>query len=250
MQLKPSFKLALVTGASSGIGKALVDFLASKNIEVIGTSRTNSTFPLDLSDRDQRKQLLDLITEKKPDLIINNAGFGFYGPTLSLSIDEQLKMVEVNVNALMEISIHSARTLIEAGKQGTILNISSAGAFFPFPNFNVYCASKAFVNQFSLTLDVELADQGVRVLCACPGQVATNFRSRAAKGHHQKTDAVTMSVETAVHHLWKQLTKQRQLYIFDWKMRLMVLFSKCIPQKRLQKMLKEKLSDRFKKNSP
>lgn len=245
MQSKPSFKKALITGTSSGIGKALATFLDKKKIELIVTSRSDPHLPLDLSDKQQRSRLLEVITEQKPDLIINNAGFGYYGPSLNLTIEEQLNMIDLNVKALMEISIHGAKTLLENRLKGTILNISSAAAFFPFPTLAVYCATKAFVNQFSLALDAELEEQGVRVLSACPGQVQTNFRVRASKGHPQKKDRRTMSVETAVKHLWWQIENQKRLYIFDWKMRAMVFLSKLVPLRTLQKALKKSLSRRY-----
>ena len=243
MQSKPSFKTALVTGSTSGLGKALADFLEEKGIEVIRTGSKD----VDLSERPQRKKLLDEITEKKPDLIINNAGLSFYGFSVDLSIDEQLKILDVNCNALVEISLHSAKTLLEANKTGTILNISSAGAFYAFPTYNVYCASKAFVNSFSLALDAELKKDGIRVLCACPGQIATDFRNRAAKGHPQKPDRRTMPVELAVKHLWKQLERQKSLYIFDWKTKGMLWISRFIPRPILNETLQKSICDRIRK---
>ncbi len=75
---------ALVTGATSGLGEALAHFLSQKGIEVLTTGRTSPTHPIDLSEN--RQQLLELISAKTPDLIINNAGFGLYGNTIDLSI--------------------------------------------------------------------------------------------------------------------------------------------------------------------
>lgn len=241
MQLKHSFELALITGSTSGLGKALKEFLEHKGIETMGFGSSE----IDLSNPSERKKALQMITEKTPDLIINNAGIGFYGKTVNLSTEEQLKVLEVNINALVEISIHSAKQLIKQGKQGTILNISSVAAFFPIPYFNSYSSSKTFVNHFSQTLDSELQEQGIRVLCACPGQIATNFRIRAAKGHPQKSDRRTMSVETAVRHLWKQIEKQKPIYIFDWKAKLMVWAARILPKKRLEAILKKAISSRL-----
>ncbi|NGX59103.1 MAG: Serine 3-dehydrogenase [Chlamydiae bacterium] len=242
MPSKPSFNLALVTGSTSGLGKAMADFLEEKGIQVIRTGSKQ----VNLADPSMRKKLLEEITEKKPDLIINNAGLGFYGLSVDLPIADQLTVVEVNCNALLEISLHAAKTLLKAGKGGTILNISSAGAFFAFPTFNAYCASKAFVNHFSLALDLELKEKGIRVLCACPGQIATNFRTRAAKGFPQKTDKRTISIEKAVQYLWKQIQKQKPLYIFDWKTRLMVWLTRLFPRALLNKALLKSLKDRYK----
>ncbi len=241
MPSKPSFKKAFITGATSGLGEALSHFLEERQIEVIRTG----SHDVDLAHPLQRKTLLTRISSEEPDLIINNAGFGFYGPSLDISIEDQLKIIEVNISALVEISLHSAKTLIQSGKTGTILNISSAGAFFPYPTFNVYCASKRFVNQFSLALDTELRSQGVRVLCACPGQIATNFRTRAAKGHPQKPDKRTMSIDTALTHIWRQIQKNKRLTIFDKKTRAMVYLAKILPASLLEKILMKGIADRI-----
>jgi len=223
----------------------MAEFLAKKNLELILTGRKEVPFPIDLSTKEGRKPLLNKISEKKPDLIINNAGVGLYGETLKHSIDEQLEIIEVNVNALVEITLHSAKTLIDAGKTGTILNISSAACFFPYPTFNIYAASKGFVTSFSLALDRELKGTGVRVLCACPGQIATNFRNRAAKGHPQTADRRTMSSEQAVCHLWKQIEKGKPLTIFGGKTRVMVWIARCLPRPILDKILMSGIKERF-----
>lgn len=240
-----SYKTALVTGATSGLGKGLADFLEKKGIEVIRMGSKD----YDLSHSAERENLLQLITEKKPDLVVNNAGFGLYGPCLSHSIEEQTKMIDVNVTALVEISLCAAKELIKEGKKGTILNISSAGAYFAYPTFNIYCASKAFVKQFSLALDGELQGQGVRVLCSCPGQIETDFRSRAAKGFPQQKNGQAMSIEKAVKEIWWQIEKEKPLHIFDWRVWLMVQISRIFPRRMVERILIEKLRSRYKKVS-
>lgn len=250
MQSKPSFKLALITGATSGIGKALADLLTEKNIEVITTGRTSPTLPIDLSKREEREKLLEVISAKTPDLIVNNAGFGLYGNTIDLSVEEQLKMIDLNISALVEISIHAAKELIKAGKKGTILNISSAASFFYYPTFNVYSSTKSFVKQFSLALDTELKGQGIRVLCACPGYVTTNFQKRAAKlpSKALTKDSAAMNSEYAALQLWKQLEKREKLNVFDWKMRMMVWISKLVPNLILEKILMKLIRSRSSSN--
>lgn len=235
-------KCALVTGSTYGLGKALADFLEEKGIKVIRTGRTSPSLPVDLAG--DRKKLLEIISTECPDLIVNNAGFGLYGDTIDLSIEEQLEMIEVNLKALVEISIHSAKTLVGARKKGTILNISSAAAYFPFPLFNIYSSTKAFVKHFSLSLDAELRDRGVKVLCACPGQIATKFRKRAAKGSPQKSDWRTMSEEDAVKQLWKQIQKGKKITLFDWRTKLLIWVSRLIPSTLLEKVLKNQIKSR------
>src|SRR5271163_1689174 len=135
--------LTLVTGASSGLGKALCLALNEQKIPLIITGRDQDklkelasqldispiVLPLDLAISADRQHLIDAIREHTPDLIINNAGFGMYGDALSYSTAEALEMIELNVQALVEISLEGARQLIRQGKKGTILNVSSAASF-------------------------------------------------------------------------------------------------------------------------
>lgn len=237
MRPKPSFSKALITGGHSGLGNALGDFLEAQHIPTIRTSSKTH----DLTTDEGLSKVLDLISQESPDLIINNAGLGLYGPTLSHPIEDQMRILKVNVDALTKITLHGAKHM----QKGTILNISSAGGFFAYPTFNIYCASKAYVNHFSQALDKELKTQGVRILCACPGQIATEFRTRASKGHPQKKDRRTMSVETAVRHLWWQIQKKKNLYTFDWRTRWMVRLSKLIPRPLLEKWMIAALQDRY-----
>lgn len=229
---------ALISGSRSGLGKAFADLLEAKGYTVIRTSSKE----VDLSV--SRQPLLDLIEKEKPDLLVNNAGIGFYGPSIDLSIEEQLNIIEINQNALVELSLKAAKTLRAAGKPGIIFNISSAAAFISLPNSNVYAASKAFVNSFSLGLNTELKPHNIHVLCACPGQIATNFRTRAGKGHLQKPDRRTMSPEKAAQHLYKQLLSKKPLYIFDWRTKLFLWIAKLIPRNLLHWILKKSIQKR------
>jgi len=240
MQQQPSFECALITGGKSGLGKGLASFLQNQGIRVIAVSSSD----YDLRSPDQLEKLLILIDQETPDLIINNAGLGYYGPALGHQISDQMDIIKVNIEALTKITLHGARAMRKVNKSGTILNISSAAAFLPFPTFSIYAASKAYVNQFSLGLDQELKDQGIRILCACPGQIATDFRNRAAKGHPQKSDRRTMTIEQAVSHLWKQIQMGKTLSVFDWRTHLLILFSKCFPRNLLGKFLQKSISDR------
>lgn len=251
--------LALVTGASSGLGNALCHALAkraipliivSKNPEKLKTAASllpSSTiaYPCDLANAEQRKELIRLIHEKKPDLIINNAGFGLYGPTLSHPLHELKEMIEINAGTLMEISIEGARALIGAHRNGTICNISSTAAFFSIPSFSLYAATKAFVNRFSEGLDAELKNQGVRVLTVCPGQIETGFRKRASRNFPQAKDRISMQPEKAAELVLKQIAKGRSLSIIDWRYNLFVLFGKLLPKQLLQASMKKQIDKRY-----
>src|SRR5580693_8214964 len=148
-------RLALVTGASSGLGKALCHLLAKKGVRLIVTGRNRSKLEelhglVHVADLAQsRDSLIKLIHEHVPDLVINNAGWGLYGDALSHTTKEQMDILEVNANAVLEISLEAARAMIKAKTEGAIVNIASGAAFFAFPTLAVYAASKAFVGSFS-----------------------------------------------------------------------------------------------------
>jgi hypothetical protein len=248
-----SRRLALVTGATSGLGQALCELLASKGYAILATGRDEAklkaVYPLyiaaDLKDRESRKRVVNAIHQHVPDLIINNAGFGLYGDALSLTVQEQLEMVEVNVNAAFELTLEGAKALTLAKKRGTIVNISSAAAFFTYPSFAVYAASKTCVNQFSQALDIEFEPLGVRVLCACPGKIATDFQRRASHNKYTKREMFTMSAVKAARLVWKQIEAGKREYIFDWRYRLSVALSRLLPRSWVQKLLRAEILKRI-----
>ena len=248
------FNLALVTGATSGIGEAMAYLLADKGIDLLITGRSVerleaiekelkkkvnvTTLIADLSIDSEREVLIKKINRLKPDLVINNAGFGLYGLALSQPILENINMINLNVTALTHLTLESAKTLIESNKQGVILNVSSASDLLVFPGFAVYAASKAFVTQFSQSLDIELKEKGVRVLVACPGIVRTHFRLRAAKKTSLSQYPHSMKVSFAANQLWKQIIDRKTIHYFDWKTRGLLFVARYIfPKPLLAKFL-------------
>ncbi len=251
-------KLALVTGASSGLGKALCKQLAQEKIELILIARNRDRlqeialelptltqiYTIDLANPKDREKLLSLIHLTQPDLVINNAGLGLYGPVLAHSLDVMNEMVQVNVQALMEITIETARAFAKNKKQGTIVNISSAAGFFSYPTFSVYAATKAFVNSFSKAMDSELKLRGIRILTVCPGQIDTDFRARASQFHPQKKDRWTMQPQTAAHLILKQIKAGKSVSIIDWRYRCLIGIAKLFPTCLLHPFFKRSLQKR------
>jgi uncharacterized protein len=255
-----TFQRALVTGATSGLGLALCNLLAAHDIPLIISGRDAAKLKhlqqtlavpiffkaVDLVDAASRKSLIALIHEHTPDLIINNAGFGLYGEAVQLPVQEQLDIIEVNVKALVELTLESVKALLAKKQSGVILNVSSVAGFFPFPTFTVYAATKAFVTNFSLGLDAELSSSGIRVLTCCPGPITTDFLRRASKGFSEKQNPRALSPETAAELIFKQIEKRKQLQIIDWKMRYLSLIARIfLPNNLRIKILKASISDRF-----
>lgn len=250
---------ALITGASEGLGKALAKALAAKGMSLILVARTEeklkalaAELPVptqivvcDLCDPGQRNALTRLIQKEVPELIINNAGFGLYGPAISHPPAESKDMVELNVQATLELSLEGAKALFAANKKGAIVNISSAAAFVVFPTFCLYAATKAFVNHFSQGLDQEMKKYGIRILTICPGQIDTGFRKKASRGFPQKHDCMTMQPEKAVRLILKHIDLRTPLAIIDGKYRLAVALSKWLPKRLLYAMLQRSIGKRF-----
>ncbi|QZA58486.1 SDR family NAD(P)-dependent oxidoreductase [Candidatus Rhabdochlamydia porcellionis] len=257
-----NYDLALVTGATSGLGRALCHALTQRNISLIAVGRNAQklqllakeipkpirTVQVDLSQSNQRASLCALIQELCPDLVINNAGFGLYGSAVQQSLKLLQEMIQVNIQAVMECSIEAASALKKAKKPGLILNISSAAAFFSYPNFSVYAASKAFIYRFSEALDIELFAYHIRVLTVCPGQIATDFRKKASQNFPQKSDHLTLSCEKAVRLILKQIKQGKRVQIIDLRYRLIIFLAYLIPKSFLLSLLQKSLYKRYRKN--
>lgn len=252
------FSLALVTGASSGIGEAFCRLLAAKGIPLLITGRDKSriealanelsevvsviTVIADLAETAGREKLIEQIHLHKPDLVVNNAGFGLYGNALTHETVAQIEIVNVNVIALLELTLESARVLKNAGRGGVIMNISSAADFLVFPSLAVYSATKAFVTQFSRSLDNEMRPDGIAVLVACPGVVNTKFRSHASGEKIHSTGYWALSAESAAEELWWQIESLTPVHVFDWKTRWGRVLTHFIPIKWLSRILARAIS--------
>jgi hypothetical protein len=192
--------VALITGASAGIGAELARVFAEHGHELVLVARREDRLAA-LADEiaaggRQRPTLLRVDLERRdavsglaaelrsrglePQIVINNAAFGLVGRADKLSRDEQLAMIDLNVRALTELSLAFVESL--ARHRGGILNVASVAAFMPGPGMAVYYASKAFVLSFSEALHQELSERGVRVTTLCPGPVPTEFQARAGLG--------------------------------------------------------------------
>jgi uncharacterized protein len=189
--------VAIITGASSGIGAELARVFASNGHALVLVARREArlktvaaelesagatiplVLPIDLSKRDAvaRIALALEVRALQPQFVVNNAGFGLHGPAAERDRDELLSMVDLNMRALTDLSLAFVASL--ARHRGGILNVASVAGFLPAPASAVYYASKAYVISFSEALYRELKPMGVRVTTLCPGPVHTEFQARA-----------------------------------------------------------------------
>lgn len=183
------FERALVTGASSGIGEAMVDRLASSGVPVVVVARREDrlaklaerhggieVLTADLTTDDGRGAVVERIERGGIDLVVNNAGFGSSGDFYDLDPDRVADEVDLNVAALTRLSHAALSTMVPAGR-GYLLNVSSIASFQPAPRLAVYAATKAFVTSLSESLHEEVKRHGVHVTALCPGLTRTEFVS-------------------------------------------------------------------------
>lgn len=183
-------KIAIVTGASSGIGKEFVKQLVkSKELDEIWMIARREdrlkvlvkekpaklkAIELDLLDEERIKQLRKRLEKEKPEIqvLVNSAGFGKFGKYDDLTKEEIDNMIDLNCKAL----IHMTYLCLNYMKKGSkIIMMGSASSFSPLPEFNLYASTKAFVVHFSRALNVELKNRGITVTTVCPGYVRTEF---------------------------------------------------------------------------
>jgi short-subunit dehydrogenase len=193
--------VALITGASSGIGAALAGVFAEHGYQLVVTARrkehledvasaiaaaghkTPVVIAADLGARGGPARLANALQKRgiEPAIVVNNAGFGLYGAATELALDNQLAMIELDCRALTDLSLRFIDSL--ARHKGGVLNVASIAGFLTGENMAVYFASKAYVVSLSQALARELAPRGIRVSALCPGPVATGFFNRAGFGH-------------------------------------------------------------------
>lgn len=263
MRDQAPFSLALVTGASSGIGRALSQLLAKLQIPLILTGRDLvqlqtlqeelssivdvTIVKADLLLTEDRKKIIQLIHDRKPDLLINNAGYGLYGDALSYDTQDQVDILTVNAHAVLELTLEAARTLIALSRKGVILNVASAAAYETIPGLSVYAAAKSCVVKFSESLDYETADRGVRILASCPGMVDTNFRLRASSKTDEEPLKHAMTPQYAAEQIWLQIVRGQRVHVFNWKYRLALFVSKyLLPKTWVAAYLKKNIQKRTK----
>lgn len=242
-------RIAIITGASSGMGAEFARQLGEepcadelwllarrldrlKELEAAQNKarEENPSLPLarafqiDLAGRagvSAFKALLDAekIIDKDQGfeirILVNNAGFGTYGPFLDTPLETELDMVDLNVVSLTGIA---GLALPFMGKGSILINTASLAAFLPLGNFSVYAATKAYVLSFSESIAAEVADRGIKVCALCPGSVSTEFADVASNGARKEVLG-GKSVQKTVAHCIKAARqgKKTALWALKWK---------------------------------
>ena len=252
-------KTVLITGASSGIGKALAGNFAADKFNLVLAARgvakmealaselqqrhgiTATVIAADLEAVDGAAQLHAAVKAKgiTLDVLVNNAGYGTYGEFKDSALQGELAMMQLNMNSLVVLSKLFLPDLLAT--KGKLVNLASTAAFQPGPYMAVYYASKAFVLSFSEALAEELADSGVTVTAFCPGPTASGFQDKAEMGASALVKGKKMpSAEEVARTGYRAAMRGQRVFIpgfMNWMMAQSVRFSPRIVVTKMVKAL-------------
>jgi len=197
--------VAVITGASSGIGAEIARELARRGHELVLVARsadklqsladelptTAHVVPADLGDRAARAGLLAELGSRglTPQILVNNAGFSTLGPVHRSDPEGEVAMIEVDVATIADLCSRFLPGMVERGT-GAVLNVASTAAFQPLPGQASYGAAKAFVLSYTRSLSAELKDTGVTATVLCPGPVDTGFGEAAGFSKQEADEAL------------------------------------------------------------
>jgi hypothetical protein len=234
-------RLAVITGASSGIGRELARQHAAAGGDLVLVARredrlddladelrtehgvTVYALARDLSEPGAAAALVaDLDrADLRPEILVNNAGFGGYGEFVHQDLARNARMVRLNVTTLMELTGLLLPRMVRHGR-GHVLNVGSTAGFVPGPLQAVYFATKAFVNSFSQALADEVRGTGVTVTVLCPGPTASEFAAAAdLEGSPGFAGPLPGSAEVADLGYHSMLAG-RDLVVHGWRMKLLM----------------------------
>lgn len=250
-------KIAVVTGASSGMGREFVRQISSfyrsldeiwviaRRRERLEELRGESRVPLrifegNLIKKQVYRELSCALEERQPDIrmLVNAAGFGKSGSVEAIaSVDfrAQTDMVDLNCRALTRMTLFCLPYL---GRGSRIINLASAAAFCPQPGFAVYAATKSYVLSFSRALGAELRRRGIYVTAACPGPVDTEFFNISGALTNPLKKLTMAKAEDVVHRALKDSRAGREMSVYGIAMRAAFLGTRLVPHGLIMKLMK------------
>ena len=247
-------KIAVITGASSGIGKEFATrisaygeldevWVIARNLQKLEELRSKipfslKTISLDLSKNESFEEYEKLLSEEKPfiKLLINCSGFGKFQATEKIPVSENLNMVNLNCAALLAMTQISLKYM---GEGSDIIEISSVAAYQPVPYINVYAATKAFVLSFSRGLSREVKSRGIHVMAVCPFWTKTEFFDRAATQDNKAVTyySVMFTAEEIVAQALKDMKKKKKdTSLHTFKVKLQIFGVKILPHKLVMRV--------------
>jgi short-subunit dehydrogenase len=244
---------ALITGASAGIGHELAKVLAENNFNLVLVARNQARLnkiaeelravnqvstrvvAQDLAHPQAAAEIFQKTKDLPVSVLVNNAGFGTYGPFATADLAVQTDMIQVNVVSLVQLTNLFLQPMI-ARNTGRILNVASTAAFQPGPLISVYYATKAFVYSFSYALAEDLAGTGISVTALCPGMTRTEFfeRARMRKRHPW----ISMDARKVAEIGFRALMKGKRVVIPGLMNQILSFFAKRTPPRLTSAVVK------------
>ena len=244
-------KTALITGASSGIGKEFAYIFARENHSLILVARSGdklleikndleskypeikvTTISKDLAEQNSAQELYSEVKKLglKIDILVNNAGFGDYGKFLETDIEKEKQMIDLNIKSLTEML---------SKKSGKVLNVASTAAFLPGPLMAVYFATKAYALSFSEAVAEELSETGVTVTALCPGPTESHFQKTSNMNQSKivKNRKLPTAKEVAEYG-YKSLIKEKVVAVHGFSNKVSVFLPRILPRFLVRKIVK------------
>ncbi len=243
-------KIALITGASAGLGVDFARQLSGRGHRLVLVARRKDrldalarelgnarSVALDLSKPNAAAKLMADIEKagEQVDLLVNNAGFGLHGRFAKLDAGRLRQMIDLNIGALTDLCRAVAPQMIER-KAGAILNVASTASFQPGPGMAVYFATKAYVLSFTEALHEELKEHGIKVSALCPGPTATEFGEVAGFGK-PIPGALMADSESVVRAGLEALEKNRAVVVPGLFNKLGALSTRFAPRSLVRKVV-------------
>ncbi|MBQ2721012.1 MAG: SDR family oxidoreductase [Clostridia bacterium] len=232
---------ALITGASSGIGRDMARVLAKKGVSLILVARRTEpmealknelsvpveVISCDLSKKENIYELYGKLRDRKIDILINNAGFGVFGRFCDTDLDRETDMIATNVTAMHMMMKLFLRDMKERNS-GYILNVASSAAFLPGPLFSSYYASKAYIHRLTQAVEYELKREGSKVYIGslCPGPIKTNFDEVA----NVKFSLPMLSSEFVAEYAIKKMFAKQKVIVPGFSMKAGRVLAKLAPE--------------------
>jgi short-subunit dehydrogenase len=241
-------KTALITGASSGIGKETAYVYAKNNYNLIIVARRIDNLnkikdeiennhqviveviSMDLAVLDAAENLFNKVKNQKIDVLINNAGFGLFGDFLNQDIKQEEKMLVLNIVTLTKLTRLFAKKMVNE-KGGNIINIASTAAFQPVPTLATYAATKAYVLNFSEAIAFELKPKNVFVTAICPGATQTEFGKVAGFDENNSFFKGIPSAKELAAFIFNAMQKKKTFAIHGFKNRFLAFSNRFGPRK-------------------
>jgi hypothetical protein len=250
--------IAVITGASSGIGEEFARQVASRGYDLVLVARRIDrlqtlagklrqvhqvecvAFGADLARPDERDRLCDALAPDRArlELLVNNAGFGTHGFFHETELQRELELINVNCAAPVHLTKRILPWMLER-RRGFIVNVASLSAFTPGPVMAMYFASKAFLLSFSEALWEECRDTGVVVSALCPGPVRTEFQGTAGLSPKARTSGTApVPVERVVDDALRGLFSGKRVVIPGYQGRVAALLSRFTPKVKALKTVR------------